>query len=548
MSDSVQTNDPADGRLTARALALPDVTPLDSFRRTATRLPGSPFLHYFGTTLTFSEADAISDAMAAGLLASGVRVGDRVGLFLQNDPDFAIAQLATWKVGGVCVSINPMLRAQELQHILVDSGATALVVLKNLWDDVASEIVAATVVRTVFLTNRTDWEAGSREVRIPRLVGGTRVQLLQSVIRAHSGAAVGPSAATIDDVALICYTSGTSGRQKGVAASHRNVAYSAAVYQSWMSIDEHDVFLCGAPIFHVTGLVAGLALSYRSGMSMVLFHRFDAAVCLEQIERHRPTFTIMATTAFQALLHHPDSATRSLRSLTKVYSGGAPVTSAIDRQWFELSGSGIRNVYGLTETTGPTHATPLAGLPRLDPESGAMAIGLPLPGVEARLVDVASGAVVPAGQQGELWVKGPMVMREYWNLPDATAEAFKDGFFRTGDIGKKDSDGWFYIIDRLKDMINASGYKVWPREVEDYLLQHPDILEVAVVGIPDSYRGESVKAFVVLRNGSILTPGEIIAFAKMHMAAYKYPRCVEVVGDLPKTASGKVLRRELRTR
>lgn len=549
MSDSSQPTGLSHAALATRALMPPDATPLECFLATSSRLPGQTFLHYFDTTLSYSEIDVLSDAVARGLRAYGVTSGDRVALFLQNDPDFAIAQLATWKLGAVCVSINPMLRGHELKHILVDSGATALVVLEDLWNDVARDVVPTTSVGTVLLTDPVDWaqtQGGAPRPELHGTVGDAQVVPLRSLIGAHSGEPVEHAGAGLDDVALICYTSGTTGHPKGVVATHRNVAYGAAVYQAWLSIDEKDVFLGGAPIFHVTGLIAGLALAYRTGMSIALFHRFDPAVCLEQIEKHQTTFTIMATTAFQSLVHHQDASTRNLRSLTKVYSGGAPVTGAIDQQWRALTGRGIHNVYGLTETTGATHAVPPNAVTPLDVESGILSVGLPMPGVEARLVDQASGLDVSDGEQGELWIKGPMVMREYWGLPKPTAEAFVDGYFRTGDVGKRDADGWFYVIDRMKDMINASGYKVWPREVEELLLQNSEIREAAVVGIPDSYRGETVKAYVVLNGDSQLTPDEIVAFGKSQMAAYKYPRQVEIVDELPKTASGKVIRQDLR--
>lgn len=526
-----------------------EAIPLRSFLDTAVRLPSHPFIRYFDRTLTFAEVDRLSTAVAAGLVSHGVVPGDRVALFLQNDPDFAIAQLAAWKIGAACVSINPMLRDQELRHILVDSGATALVTLPDLWVTVGAGIIGETSVRTVLLAEPDSWTsqapASTGSVSAPT---GLLVETLSAVARQHAESEVEMVIAAPEDVALICYTSGTSGRPKGVAATHRNVAHSAEGYRVWMQIDERDVFLGGAPIFHVTGLIAGLALAYRTGMSLVLFHRFDPAICLQQATLHKTTFTIMATTAFQALVHHPEAEKSELTSLAKVYSGGAPVTGAIDAQWRALTGRGICNVYGLTETTGPTHAVPLHAEAPIDAESGAMSVGLPLPGVQARLVVPETGDDAATGQAGELWISGPMVMSGYWGLPEATVEAFKDSYFRTGDVGKQDAEGWFFIIDRLKDMINASGYKVWPREVEEFLLQHPDIREAAVVGIPDAYRGESVKAFVVVREGSPLTPDKVVAFAKTQMAAYKYPRMVEIVDSLPKTTSGKVLRRELRAR
>lgn len=527
-------------------LPIPTSTPLESFAATVARFGDRPFLYYFDRTLSFREVDELSSALAAGLRARGVGRGDRVALYLQNDPDFAIAQLAAWKLGGASVSINPMLREQELEHILRDSGAVALVCLEELWDSVASKVVGSTSVSSVLLTRVDDWLADAAAGAPLSSADGCRLERMPDVLREHSGATVEDPGSALDDIACICYTSGTSGRPKGVAATHSNFAYSADVYRTWMAIDENDVFLCGAPIFHITGLIAGLALSYISGMSMILFHRFEAGACLRVAHEHRATFTVMAITAFQALMSHPDCPSVDLTSLTKVYSGGAPVTPAVAAEWQGITGHPIHNVYGLTETSGPTHMVPLGRTAPVDAESGAMSVGLPAPGAHVRTVDAEKLQDAEVGEPGEIWIKGPMVMKSYWGLPEATAEAFVDGYFRTGDVGIRDANGWFYVVDRLKDMINASGYKVWPREVEDFLLQHPAVREAAVVGVPDQYRGETVKAFVVLREGQSVTPDEVIAFCKQRMAAYKYPRLVEVVDELPKTASGKVLRRELR--
>jgi len=281
---------------------------------------------------------------------------------------------------------------------------------------------------------------------------------------------------------------------------------------------------------------------------MVLFYRFDPATCLRLATRWRATFVVMAITAYQALMASPEMADADLSTLAKAYSGGAPVTTVVESAWRELTGHAIHNVYGLTETTSPSHIVPLGTSAPIDPESGAMSVGLPVPGAEVRVVDPVTLDDVPVGKPGEIWIRGPMVCRGYWNLPEATAESFVDGYLRTGDVGFMDAGGWFYVIDRIKDMINAAGYKVWPREVEEFLLQHPSVDEAAVVGVPDAYRGETVKAYVTLKAGADATPDGIVAFAKEHMAAYKYPRQVEIVTELPKTASGKILRRELRAR
>jgi long-chain acyl-CoA synthetase len=313
-----------------------------------------------------------------------------------------------------------------------------------------------------------------------------------------------------------------------------------------MAIDDSDVFVCGAPIFHITGLVAGLALSYTAGIPMILFHRFDGGAFLELTQRWKGTFTVMAITAFQALMNHPGFAAADLSTLTKVYSGGAPVSPATEATWRGATGNGIHNIYGLTETNSPSHAVPLGVLAPVDDESGALAVGVPVPGASVRVVNPETLSDVEVGQAGEVWIRGPMVADGYWNLPEASTAAFVDGYLRTGDVGKMDADGWFFIIDRLKDMINASGYKVAPREVEDFLYQHPAVREAAVIGVPDEYRGENVMAVISLKTGHDVSPQEIVEFCKARMAAYKYPRIVEIRAELPKTVSGKILRRELR--
>jgi long-chain acyl-CoA synthetase len=365
-------------------------------------------------------------------------------------------------------------------------------------------------------------------------------------VRSWDGTPPPSAPLALDDAACIGYTSGTSGRPKGVVNTHANLVYNAEVFRRWMSITADDVFLCGAPLFHITGLVAGIALSYQSGMPLVLFHRFDASEFLRLAERWQATFTVMAITAFYAIMNVPESRTTDLASLVKVYSGGAPVTPMASAAWAELTGSPIHNIYGLTETASPSHAVPMGVAAPVDETSGALSVGLPVPGVDVRIVVPETGVDATPGEVGEVWIKGPMVTPGYWHKPEANAESFTDGYLHTGDVGKMDEQGWFFIVDRLKDMINASGYKVWPREVEDFLYQHPAVHEAAVVGVPDEYRGETVKAFVSLKAGASATPEELVAFCKERMAAYKYPRVVEILPELPKTASGKILRRELR--
>jgi long-chain acyl-CoA synthetase len=300
-----------------------------------------------------------------------------------------------------------------------------------------------------------------------------------------------------------------------------------------------------APLFHITGLIGHIAAAFAAALPLVLAFRFEPGVILDAIAEHRPAFAIGAITAFIALMNHPAASRERLGILDTVYSGGAPIPPEVVEQFRARFGHYIRNGYGLTETTSPTHAVPLGREAPIDPRSGALAVGIPVFDVRAWIADDA-GNPAPLGEPGEIVVDGPMVVPGYWNKPEETAAAMRADGFRTGDVGFMDEAGWFYLVDRKKDMIIASGYKVWPREVEDVLYTHPAVREAAVVGVADAYRGETVKAVVSLKAGAAATPAEIIAFCRARMAAYKYPRVAEIMDDLPKTPTGKILRRELR--
>jgi long-chain acyl-CoA synthetase len=325
------------------------------------------------------------------------------------------------------------------------------------------------------------------------------------------------------------------------------MVHSSTMFSTWWDIRPgQDVVVGLAPVFHITGIIAGLGVHVLTGAPIVLLHRFDAAETLRAIERWRGTFMVAASTAFIALSNHPSLPGRDVSSLTKTPSGGAPVSPALADRVREATGWVLRGAYGMTETTSPTHLGPVGFEPPVDPESGALSVGVPVPGAQVRIVDIVTGDDVAPGEPGEIVVSGPMVVPGYWQLPDESAHAIRDGWLHTGDIGKVTEDGWLFVVDRLKDMINAGGYKIFPRDVEDVLYQHPAVREASVVGVPDEYRGETVKAFVSLVAGATATPEELIGFCKGRMAAYKYPRAVEILAELPKTTSGKLLRRELR--
>ena len=524
---------------------------LSMWRSGLTRFGGRPFMYYFDTPVTADTVEAESDALAAAFAARGLGHGDRVALFLQNVPQFVIGLLAAWKIGGIAVPVNPMLKERELRYVLRDCGARAIVSLQDLWNSVVSRAVEGTAVEIAITTSPFDYlgDLGGQDPPAP-LKGSSRLTTpgaadLAELVRDHRGGRPDPFVAGSSDVALLTYTSGTTGEPKGAMNTHGNITFNATVFREWMSLTPDDTVLAGAPLFHITGLIAHLAVAMLVPMPMVLGYRFEPATINRLTERHRCTFTVMAITAFTAMANDPSIAECDLSSLTKAYSGGVPIAPSIVERFEREVGPYIHNIYGLTETTSPSHAVPLGRRAPVDPASGALSVGVPVFNTVARIVGD-DGDDLPPGEIGEIVTSGPMVVPGYWNRPDATRQALPGGELHTGDVGFMDPDGWFYLVDRKKDMIVASGYKVWPREVEDTLLRHPAVREAAVVGVPDEYRGETVWAYVSLRPGAEATSDELIDFCRQQMAAYKYPRRVRLLPDLPKTPTGKLLRRELR--
>jgi long-chain acyl-CoA synthetase len=361
----------------------------------------------------------------------------------------------------------------------------------------------------------------------------------------HDGSVPTPCAVGADDVAVITYTSGTTGEPKGAMNTHGNIATGGYAYRNWFDLGADDVVLGVAPLFHVTGLTGHIACTIASGASLVLTYRFTVDVTVDAIRTHRPTFTVGAITVFIALANAPNVTAPDFASLTKIASGGAPIAAATTEAFLDRFGVYIHNVYGMTETTSPALAVPLGSKAPVGAETAALSVGVPMLSARVTIVDD-DGMPLSAGKVGELAVAGPQVVPGYWRNQAATDAAFAGGWLSTGDVGYSDDDGWYYLVDRKKDMIVASGYKVWPREVEDVLYGHDAVLEAAVVGAPDPYRGETVRAFVSLRPGCSVDPAELVDYCRNQMAAYKYPREVTIVDAIPKTVTGKILRRRLR--
>ena len=520
---------------------------LEMFDAGLARDPSGAALVYFDGVMSRSELDEQSDALASALLANGFSRGDRLAVYLQNVPQFVLAMVATWKAGGVMVSINPMSRTRELSYLLKDSGATVLVSLEALYDEVARDVVPDTDVRLVLTTSELEHQTRHD----PRLFAGMTRQRhdgttdLAELVEQHRGQVPPPVELAPDDVAFLTYTSGTTGVPKGAMNTHRNVVFTAQVYRDWVRFAQGGSVFGVAPLFHITGLIGHIAVSFLSPLPLVLAYRFEPQVVLDAFLEHRPTCTIGAITALNALLASPSFTRDHFSSFTSIYSGGAAISPTAERRFFEATGKQVHNAYGLTETTSPMTVTPFGSPSPVDPTSGALSVGVPAPSTVVRIQDD-DGRDLPIGEVGEIVAEGPQVVAGYWGKPDETAANLPGGALKSGDVGFMDPDGWVFIVDRKKDMINASGYKVWPREVEDVLAEHPAVRESAVVGVPDEKRGETVKAFVSLAPGASVTPDELIAHCKERMAAYKYPRQVVVIDELPKTVTGKILRRELR--
>ena len=528
-------------------------TALGDFRASASLRPDAPAVFYFDHQISYRETDLLSNSLAAAFADLGLAKGDRIILVLQNVPQFLIATYAAWKLGAIVVPLNPMYKEKELSYFCHDSGAKIFLTHEEIAGALNLSFLKESPIQSIVTTSPLDFLpekmeppkmlAGTKKLRIP----GTLDML--ELLNQHGDKEVGDPRLIPEDIAYLTYTSGTTGPPKGAMNTHGNIAFNARVYQAMQKIEENDVVLGVAPLFHVTGEVAHSAIAALSGIPVVLYYRFDPSETLRLIERWKVTVTVASITVYISLMNHPDIKRRDLSTFVKAYSGGAPVSEAAVNQFRELTGLYLYNVYGMTETNSPSHIVPWGKRAPVDPESGALSVGVPVPNCVIKIMDLEQGTqeLLP-GEIGEIVDSGPIVVPGYWQKPEETKHAIRDGWLYTGDVGKMDEDGWFYVVDRKKDMIVASGYKVWPRDVEDVIYQHPAVKETAVVGAPDPYRGETVKAFVALKEGmeGSVSPEEIIAFCKERMAAYKYPRQVEIVSEIPKTLTGKFLRRTLR--
>ncbi|WEV78730.1 AMP-binding protein [Janibacter cremeus] len=521
-------------------------TVTEAWHRRVAAGPDAPAIAWFDATYTVAEVDDLAGSLAVALAERGVGAKDRVGIHLQNVPQYAISLLALWKLGATAVVLNPMYLGGELEQPVADSGAIGIITTDR---DVAAvrESVQRTAVRWVLSTDERDLQGRDdprmfpEQARVEASADGDLVDLM----RRHAGRQPEPVGTGPEDLALLTYTSGTTGPPKGAMNSHANVVTVATTFAEFVGVEDGDVVLAIAPLFHITGAVINAVLGLVHGTTLVFTGRFHAEVVLDAFHEHGVTFTIGSITAFNALMRLEHASAEHFASVKTLYSGGAPIPPSTVERFEERFGHYIHNGYGMTETTSGVIAVPPGSRAPVDGASGTLSIGKPLPGVGAAVVGPDDRSVAP-GEQGELVLTGPQVVRGYWRNPAATEATMPGGRLHTGDGAVIDEEGWVYLVDRLKDQINTSGYKVWPREVEDVLYQHPAVFEAAVVGLPDEYRGEEVTAFVSLKEGAKGDEDELRQFVADRLAAYKRPRHVHVVGDLPKTQTGKIRRRALR--
>jgi len=505
------------------------------FSRAVEEHRGKTALSFYGTTFEFGRLQALVEKMAASLAASGVKKGDRVALMLPNCPQYVVSFFATVRLGAIVTQINPMYVEREIGHILNDSGAGTIVVYADVYERVKA-VLPDTNLKIVVVVDF----AGEPE----RLGAGHRS--FGDFLATDADPAPEVDIDPAEDVVALQYTGGTTGVSKGAMLTHRNLV--ANVQQTI------DVFVrdpaqftgrkcVGAlPFFHIYGLTCVMLFGIKLGIEQVLLPRFEVKEALAVFENDRPTMFSGVPTMYMALLASgADLRKHHLHDVQIFNSGGSALPVNLKRSFEEKVGNPLFEGYGLSEASPVTHNNP----PFLG-QGREGSIGIPIPSTEARVVDVETGETeMPIGESGELIIKGPQVMKGYLNLPDETAETLKGGWLHTGDVAKMDESGYFYIVDRKKDMIVASGYNVYPREIEEVLFEHPDVAEAVAIGLADEYRGETVKAFVVKRSGAQATEEEVLAFCKERLAPYKAPKTVQFREELPKSAVGKLLRRVL---
>ena len=542
-------------RLLPQHLTLPATHLYRNLEVSAMRYPDKAALVFYDAAISYARLQDESERLAAHLQQRcGVRRGDRVLLYLQNSPQFVIGYYAILRADAVVVPVNPMNLSEELRHYVLDAGARTILAPQDLWAQVrpllheglaaAAADAQAPGLRHAVVAAYGDYLTAPTDLAVPAFVSAPREPVEEPGACAWmdalaAGLRPGPIAAGPDDLAVMPYTSGTTGQPKGCMHTHRSVMYNTVSGGIWLGTTPDAVSLTVLPLFHVTGMQGGMNSPLYTGSTIVLLPRWDRDAAAQLIARYRVTNTQMIVTMVVNLLSNPRLAEYDLSSIRRLSGGGAAMPEAVAAKLQELCQIDYIEGYGMSETMAATHINP-PDRPR------KQCLGIPIFDVDARVVDPATFTELPPGEVGEIIVHGPQLMQGYWGQAEATAQAFVtlDGkrFLRTGDLARTDDDGYFYMVDRLKRMINASGYKVWPAEVEALMYAHPAIQEVCVIAAQDARRGETVKAVVVLRDAfkGHVSEQDIVDWAHGHMAAYKSPRLVSFVDSLPKSGTGKV--------
>ncbi len=519
-----------------RNLEYPEISLYDYFIAATVDYPDLVALVFFGNEITFRELHDKVDRMAAALSGLGVQKGDRVALMLPNCPQYVYAFYACMKIGAVVVQVNPLYTPAETEFILNDSEAKVFIGADAVFgsfhavrDRVPVEHVIVSRLLWTDLEGENIWFD----------------DLLEKHPHSSAATALNPK----EDLAVLQYTGGTTGFPKAVMLTHYNLTCNIVQIKEWFGEWINRAFEEGIkqyygiailPFFHSFGLTCAMNVGLTLPSGQVLVPRFDLVAILELIKQYKPAYLPAVPTVFIAIANHPDADQYNIDAIEVCFSGAAPLPVDIMARFEEQTGSKMLEGYGLSETSPVTHCNPLIG------ERKPGSIGLPYPDTECRIVDLETGKVeMPTGEEGELIIKGPQVMKGYWKRPEETNEVLRDGWLYTGDIAKMDQEGYFYIVDRKKDMVITGGYNVYPREVDEVLFEHPKVAEAVTIGLPDDYYGEVIKAFVVLHEGESATEEEIIGFCKQKLAKYKVPRTVEFRKELPKSAIGKILRRSL---
>lgn len=529
-----------------------DQTTLEAaLSRTAKKYPDVTALILMGKRISYRELDVLVNRFATALSELGVKKGDSVSLVLPNLPQIVIATYAIWRLGAVVVMNNPLYTERELEHQFNDSGSTIAIALDllvprmlKLRDKTGIKHIISCHIRDYLpFPLKQLFPLVKKKMHRSPVPGEDVLEFLDLIDKSSplsSSAGVG-----WQDLGALLYTGGTTGLSKGVMLTHRNLCANVQQFGALLNdIKDGDENVIGSlPFFHSAGFTAVMNQSMFRGFTVVLVPKPEPEAIIDVIKKYKPAVFGGVPTTFVGILNHPKLPPKSELSFIKgCVSGAAPCALDTLKEWEKRVGAQIVEVFGMTEMSPVTHSNPWGG--KTKPGS----VGIPLPDTDCRIVDVDTGQKeMPFGESGEILVKGPQQMTGYYNRPEETAEALQDGWFYTGDIGYMDEEGYLFIVDRKKDMIIAGGFNIYPRDIDEVLFEHPKIVEACAVGLPDPYRGETVKAFVVVREGETLTEEEVVSYCREKLAPYKVPRVVEFMDELPKSAIGKVLRRELKT-